>query len=108
MKQCPYCGYANYDRSTECRKCQASFAQQTTGTTAYKTLRFGPQKARAFRHKVLGFFILGLMIKVYWGGIGPWRAIDNPTLAGLRAWLEPLLLYGGALLYLVGWLLRWI
>ncbi len=105
MKQCPYCGYSNYDGATECRKCQASFAPQPT--TVYESPRIGPDKARALRSKALAVFILGMMMRVYWGGKGPWPVIDNPTLAGLRTWLEPLLIYGGAALYIAGLVLRW-
>jgi hypothetical protein len=48
------------------------------------------------------------MIRVYWGGYGPWHVLDNPTLAHVRSFVEPLLIYGGAVLYLVGWVLNWI
>ncbi|MGA2629850.1 MAG: hypothetical protein ABSG54_06500 [Terriglobia bacterium] len=48
------------------------------------------------------------MIKVYWGGYGPWAVIDVPVLSDIRPWLEPLLLYGGALGYVVGWVLNWV
>jgi hypothetical protein len=42
-------------------------------------------------------------MKVYWGGYGPWPTIDFPAAAVvLRTFLEPLLLYGGAALYLFG------
>jgi hypothetical protein len=107
MKQCPYCGYSNYDEAAECRKCQASFAPQTT-TAIQKSFWCGPEKARVIRDKALAILVLGLLIKVYWGGIGPWPVIDNPTLASLRGWVEPLLIYGGALLYGAGWVLRWV
>jgi hypothetical protein len=58
------------------------------------------------RDKGLSAIVLGLMIKVYWGGYGPWPVLDNPTLAQVRTWGEPLLLYGGAALYLLGWVLK--
>ncbi len=51
-------------------------------------------------------FALGLLMKIYWGGHGPWTVIDNPTLVQIRTYLEPLLLYGGLALYGVGWLLN--
>lgn len=108
MKHCPYCGFSNYDKATECRKCQASFATTVTRGTVYKTYRFGPEKARTIRSKALSFVVLGLLIRVYWGGYGPWPVVDNPTLTLLRAWLEPLLLYGGLFGYVVGWILNWI
>ena len=107
MKSCPYCGYSNYDQATECRKCQASFVSQGRGTMAKQHL-VGPLKAHAIRHKALSFLVLGLFIKVYWGGYGPWPVIDNPTLQELRTYLEPLFLYGGAAGYVVGWVLNWI
>ncbi len=107
MKQCPYCGYSNYDAATMCRKCEGSLALQHGGTV-YKTLWFGPLKARALRSKALSFLTLGLLIKVYWGGYGPWPVVDNPSLAQIRPWLEPLLIYGGAATYVVGWILNWI
>jgi hypothetical protein len=46
-----------------------------------------------------------LLIKVYWGGYGPWPVIDYAPFAQARLWLEPLLLYGGGVGYLVGWAL---
>jgi hypothetical protein len=48
------------------------------------------------------------MIKVYWGGYGPWPVIDSPSLVNLRAWLEPLMVYGGIGLYALGWVLRFV
>ena len=106
MKKCPYCGYSNYDQVTECRKCQASFV--AGGATVYKPKMFGPIRAREIRSKALSFIVLGLLIKVYWGGYGPWPVIDDPTLASLRTWLDPLFIYGGAFVYVVGWILIWI
>ncbi len=105
MKQCPFCGYSNYDNATECRKCQASLASQTGTVYESKALLVGPEKARALRDKALSMIILGVLIKVYWGGYGPWPVLDNTTLANLRSWLEPALLYGGGALYLLGWVL---
>lgn len=106
MKLCPYCGYSNYDQATECRKCDASFVPQQA-PTVYKSFWFGPKKAHALRAKALAIFVLGMLIKVYWGGKGPWPVVDSPTLASLRSWLEPLLLYAGAVLYVAGLVLRW-
>ena len=108
MKVCPYCGFSNYDQATECRKCQAIFITQTSGGgtgTVYKPHLVSPQTARDIRGKALSLLVLGLLIKVYWGGYGPWPVIDSPTLVSLRGWLEPLFLYGGAVGYIVGWLL---
>ncbi len=106
MKQCPYCGYANYDEADECRKCQSPFAAPQTVTYRQKWL--GPETARHLRKQALSFLVVGLLIKIYWGGYGPWAVIDNPTWAGVRAWLEPLLIFGGVSCYLLGWLLSWI
>ena len=107
MKQCPYCGYANYDQAVECRKCQASFIEQGRGTI-YKAKLVGPVKAREVRSKALSFVVLGLMIKVYWGGYGPWPVYDTPPFSALRVWLVPLFMYGGAAVYFIGWILNWI
>ena len=67
--------------------------------------RIGPEKARMIRQKALSAVVLGLLVKVYWGGYGPWPVIDYAPWAQIRPWLEPVLLYGGALGYLVGWVL---
>jgi len=108
MKLCPYCGYSNYDQAMECRKCQASLVSRGPAR-AYKPNRMvGPEKAHVIRSKALSFIVLGLLIKVYWGGYGPWPVIDNPTMALLRTWLEPLFIFGGALGYLTGWVLNWV
>ncbi len=104
MKQCPYCGYSNYGWATECRKCGASLVPQQG--SVYKPLWVGPEKARALRSKAFVAIVLGLLIRVYFGGYGHWPVIANPTLASIRAWLEPILLYGGVALYLAGFVLR--
>jgi hypothetical protein len=102
MKNCPYCGYANYDNATVCRKCDNSLVVQ--GGTIYedRTHWIDPERARAIRRRALSMIVLGLLIKVYWGGYGPWPTIDFPVLVTLRAFVEPLLLYGGGVLYLFG------
>ena len=46
--------------------------------------------------------VLGLLIKVYWGGYGPWPTIDFPILSTIRVYAEPLLLFGGVGLYIIG------
>jgi len=107
MKQCPYCGYANLDTATVCHKCDGSFVYQQA-QTVHKTYWVGPEKAKVIRSKALTAIVLGLLIKVYWGGYGPWPVIDYPPWANIRPWLEPLLLFGGVLLYLAGWVLKWI
>jgi len=106
MKQCGFCGIFNADVATECAKCGARLA--VLPAPPREAYRFGPQKAREIRSKALTAVVLGLMIKVYWGGYGPWPVIDLPLLAGLRPWLEPLCLYGGAVGYLAGWVLKWV
>ena len=104
MKNCPYCGYSNYDRATACRKCDTPFVAQPS--TVYQARKYwiGPQRAQVWRGRALSVIVLGLLIKVYWGGYGPWPIIDYPILATLRTYLEPILLFGGVLLYLFGWL----
>ena len=108
MIQCPYCGYSNYENATVCRKCEASFVSPGTTYQSQEAFWFGPEKARVLRDRALSALVLGLMIKVYWGGYGPWPVLDNPTLANARSWVEPLLLYGGGALYLLGWVLKFI
>jgi hypothetical protein len=107
MKECPYCGYANQDTATACRKCEGSSLRQAP-PAYYRTYRAGPEKAREIRRGALSAIILGLMIKVYWGGYGPWPVIDYPPRRSIRPPLEPALLGGGVLLYLAGWVLKWI
>jgi hypothetical protein len=104
MKNCPYCGYSNYDNASVCRKCDASFVEE--GGTLYSggTRRIGAMRAKGIRSQALSMVVLGLLIKVYWGGYGPWPTIDFPVLVTLRMFLEPLLLYGGAALYVFGWI----
>jgi ribosomal protein L40E len=108
MKQCPYCQFSNYDQATECRKCQASFVSGSGTGKASKPYLVGPQKAHEIRRKALSFIVIGLLIKVYWGGYGPWPVVDYPTLTSLRVLLDPLFLYGGILVYLTGWVLTWV
>ena len=106
MKQYGFCGIYNGDAAIECSKCGA----QLVAVPAHlqKSYRFGPAKAHEIRGKFLTAIVLGLMIKVYWGGYGPWAVMDVPVLTDVRPWLEPLLLYGGAVGYLAGWVLNWV
>ncbi len=106
MKYCPYCGYANEDTRDDCVKCSTSLVQREE--PKIKVYRFGPLKAHDIRKKALGYFVLGLMVKIYWGGYGTWTPFDTDLLASLRAWIQPVLLYGGALVYAVGWILNWV
>ena len=48
------------------------------------------------------------MIKIYWGGYGTWTPYDTDLLASLRTWVQPTLLYGGVITYILGWILNWI
>jgi hypothetical protein len=107
MKVCAYCGCSNYDHATACRKCDASFASPGTLYQGRAYL-FGPRHAHHLRSRALSLIALGLLMRVYWGGYGPWPVIDYPPFAHIRPWLEPLLLYGGAGLYLVGWIARFV
>ena len=52
--------------------------------------------------------VLGLLIKVYWGGYGPWPTIDFPVLVNPRVLPGALLLFGGAALYVFGWIANFI
>ena len=105
MRLCPYCGYSNYDNATQCRKCDGPFLSRPGTSPSLKSCWVGPGKARRIRHQALTAVVLGLLIKVYWGGYGPWPVIDYTPFAQARLWLEPLLLYGGGVGYLVGWAL---
>jgi hypothetical protein len=106
MKPCPYCGYSNYAYARTCRKCETPLV--ATPGTVYRPDKhlIGPARGRSLRSQALFLIVVGLAMKIYWGGYGSWPTIDNPTLAGIRAWLQPLLLWGGAILYLLGWILR--
>jgi len=106
MKRCAYCGYSNDDTATDCVKCGTSL--QSLTPIVVKTYRFGRDKAWTLRHKAIGYFILGLMIKIYWGGYGTWPVYDNDILMSVRPWAEPTLIYGGAAAYLLGWILHWV
>jgi hypothetical protein len=104
MKNCPYCDYSNYDNATVCRKCDNSFVAERRTVYQGRTYWIAPVNAKVIRSRALSLIALGLLVKVYWGGYGPWPTIDFPILVTLRKFLEPLLLYGGALLYLFGWI----
>lgn len=108
MIRCPYCGHSNLDQDIECRKCQSPLGAYQTTVYKSKAHWIGPEKARKIRDKALSVIVLALLIKVYWGGYGPWPVVDNPTLASLRNWLEPILLYGGCAAYVVGWILHFV
>ena len=108
MKNCPYCGYANYDAASVCRKCDNSFVAEAGTVYHGRTYWLGPQKARVMRSRALSLVVLGLLIHVYWGGYGPWPTLDFPLLVTLRKILEPILLYGGGAFYLFGWIASFI
>lgn len=109
MKTCPYCGSVVHDADIRCRKCDGVLASQTG--TLYRAPQaaflVGDERARDLRRKALAFVVIGLLMKVYWGGYGPWPLVDDPTLASLRTWLEPLFIFGGVAGYAAGWILRW-
>jgi hypothetical protein len=102
MKKCPYCSYSNYDNATSCRKCDGAFV--VTNATVYQgqAYKVGPERANTIRNRALSMIALGLLIKVYWGGYGPWPTIDYPILVTIRAFAEPILLFGGLALYIFG------
>ena len=104
MKKCPFCGNMNGDNATHCRKCDGSFLAESVTVHKARTLWIGPDRGEVIRGRALSMVVLGLLVTVYWGGYGPWPTIDLPILATLRAYLEPLLIIGGALLYLFGWI----
>jgi hypothetical protein len=106
MIQCGHCGIYNKDSATECSKCGARLARIPRPPT--QTHRVGPVKSKVIRDKALTAIVIGLLLKVYWGGYGPWPVIDIPVLSSIRPWLEPLLLYGGVVGYVVGWVLSWV
>ena len=108
MKNCPYCGYSNYDHANVCRKCDNPLV--TEGGTVYQGPSYwmGPASAKLIRSRALSMIVLGLLIKVYWGGYGPWPTIDFPVFVTLRLYLEPLLLFGGAALYAFGLIANFI
>ena len=109
MKRCPYCGYSNLDNATQCRKCDGPFVSRPATTlSSSKAYWMGPAKAHNLRNKALAVLTLGLMVKVYWGGYGPWPVIDYPPWAQIRTWLEPVLICGGTAGYLLGWVLKFV
>ena len=108
MKLCPYCGYANREDATQCRRCDASFLRRPEPPMAPKSYWVGPAKAQTVRRYALALLTLGLLMKVCWAGYGPWPVIDYPPCAEMRHWLEPVLLYLGAAGYVCGWVLRFI
>jgi len=108
MKNCSYCNYSNYDNATHCRKCDSPFAAEPGTVYQGRTHMIGPETAKNIRSRALSMVVLGLLIKVYWGGYGPWPTIDFPILVTMRTWAEPILLYGGAALYIFGWIANFI
>jgi hypothetical protein len=108
MKKCPFCGYTNYDTATACRKCDSAFVVESATIYRGRTHILGALRGRWIRSHALCMVVLGLLVKVYWGGYGPWPTIDSPSLVTLRGYLEPLLIYGGAAFYLFGWIAPFI
>jgi hypothetical protein len=108
MKKCPYCNYSNYDTATICRKCDSAFVVESATVYQGRAHWIDPRRAKAIRSQGLSMIVLGLLVKVYWGGYGPWPTIDFPVLVTIRAFAEPLLLYGGAAVYVFGWIAYFI
>ena len=108
MKICPYCGVSNVDGASTCYKCESSLNHQTGTVYSGKRRLIDPLQAKYVRDRGLALLVLGLMIKVYWGGYGPWSPIDTPTLVDIRPWLQPLLIYGGIVIYAAGWALKYL
>ena len=109
MKKCAYCGYANYDPATVCRKCENSLMPGAATVYSGRQLWLGPRRAKSLRSQALSLFVLGLLMKVYWGGYGPWPTIEFPgVFVTVRTYAEPALLFGGALLYAFGWIAVYI
>ena len=106
MKPCPYCGYSNYEYARVCRKCEVSLAPAAGTVFTGKTYMVGPERARLLRRRGLLLVLLGLLMKVYWGGYGHWPTLDFPQFAAIRFWLEPVLVIGGMVLYVLGCVLR--
>jgi hypothetical protein len=106
MNRCPYCGYPAYAYALECAKCHFPLTRGGTLYSPAKTPWIGAERALEIRRKALAVLALGLLLKVYWGGYGPWPVISPPALDHLRSWLEPLFTEGGAAAYAAGWVLR--
>ncbi|MGH9357854.1 MAG: hypothetical protein ACRD1O_01605 [Terriglobia bacterium] len=107
MHRCPRCSFPVYGFAIECAKCHYPL---TSGGTLYAPAReplVGAIRAHEIRRKALAALALALLMKVYWGGYGPWPVVADPTLISLRDWLEPLLFNGGLIGYAAGWILRW-
>lgn len=107
MHRCPRCSFPVYGFALECAKCHYPLTQ---GGTLYAPVRHplvGAGKAHDIRKKALAALTLALLMKVYWGGHGPWPVVADPTLESLRHWFEPLLFSGGLIGYAAGWVLRW-
>jgi hypothetical protein len=104
VKTCPYCGYANYDQATSCRKCDGPFVVADSDGENARRQHINPHKARWVRNHALALVAIGLLMKVYWGGYGPWPVIDLPILASIRVYAEPILILGGLAFYLLGWI----
>ncbi|MGH9404563.1 MAG: hypothetical protein ACRD3D_01865 [Terriglobia bacterium] len=108
MNRCPYCSFPYYGYALECAKCHSPLSHG--GGVLYAAARaplVGAHKAQDIRKKALAALALALLLKVYWGGHGPWPVVTDPGMIGLRHWLEPLLFDGGIIGYALGWILTW-
>ena len=107
MKSCPECGYSNPHDATDCWKCNCALAY--VGMKQFVPRErwwVGPQRAMDIRKKALAFAVLGLLLQVYWGGLGPLAGVSDPTLLKLKDSLQPLFTAGGLVTYAAGWVLR--
>ncbi|MGH9433528.1 MAG: hypothetical protein ACRD3T_18515 [Terriglobia bacterium] len=107
MNRCQYCGFPVYGDSLECAKCQFPLTQHGTLYAPAKASLIGVEKAHEIRKKALAALALALLMKVYWGGYGPWPVPADAALLSLQQWLEPLLMIGGITAYAISWILRW-
>lgn len=107
MNCCANCGYPHYGYALECSKCHYPLGRGGTLYAPAKASWIGVDRALEIRKKALAAVAIGLLLKVYWGGYGPWPIVNTPLLSDLRGWLEPLFVSGGAIGYIAGWILRW-
>ncbi|HEV2417917.1 MAG TPA: hypothetical protein VGX94_08940 [Terriglobia bacterium] len=107
MDRCPRCSFPIYGFAIECAKCRFPLTQGGTLCAPVRASLVGAEKSHEIRRKALAAVAIALLMKVYWGGHGPWPVPTDPTILSLRDWLEPLFLNGGIIGYAVGWVLRW-
>lgn len=104
MRVCAFCGHPNPDSALECGKCRANIELPALR----RKRQYGLLWAHTLRKNALLMIVFGLVVKVYGGAQGPLPLLNNPAFQNVRVWLEPVLLYGGAALYALGWVLNWV